>query len=315
VWRIRVRDGEAENLTAAADLEAAAGMNSDLMGGAVARPHWMADGRWIVFGAPVDGSLELWRAEVDGGRIERLTRDRHYLGRQQLVATARGGARVAAVRTAATEPPNVVVGDVPAGRLTGRETVALRTVSDLMGDAWRDIRLVAPIERWHELDGRRIQGWFYPSPASTKRSPAPVVLEIHGGPATLYGWSLMWEWQVLAANGISVYACNPRGSQGYGQPFLTANTGDWGDGPMTDVMAGLDSLIGDGLVDPDRLVADVGVAGPRRERDQRVRLQPSWIAGVRPAVPDRQHRGLGRRADDRRHGRVGFAHRRRSRRP
>jgi dipeptidyl aminopeptidase/acylaminoacyl peptidase len=164
----------------------------------------------------------------------------------------------------------VVVGDVPAGRLTGRESVALRAVSDLMGDAWRDIRLVAPLERWHELDGRRIQGWFYPSPASTKRSPAPVVLEIHGGPATLYGWSLMWEWQVLAANGISVYACNPRGSQGYGQPFLTANTGDWGDGPMADVMAGLDSLIGDGLVDPDRMGVTGGSYGG---------YLTSWIVG------------------------------------
>ena len=270
VWRIRVRDGEAENLTAAADLEAAPGMNSDLMGGSVARPRWMADGRWIVFGAPVDGSLELWRVEIDGGRIERLTRDRHYLGRQHVVGTPRGGARVAAVRTAATEPPNVVVGDVPAGRLTGTDTVTLRAVSDLMGDAWRDIRLVAPVERWHELDGRRIQGWFYPSPAGTKRSPAPVVLEIHGGPATLYGWSLMWEWQVLAANGISVYACNPRGSQGYGQPFLTANTGDWGEGPMADVMAGLDSLIADGLADPDRMGVTGGSYGG---------YLTSWIVG------------------------------------
>ncbi len=177
---------------------------------------------------------------------------------------------MAAVRTSSTEAPNVVVGDIPAGRQGGSDRVALRRVSDLMREALADIRIVAPVERWHEVDGRRIQGWFFPSPASTKRSPAPVVLEIHGGPATLYGWSLNWEWQLLAASGISVYACNPRGSQGYGQAFLTANMGDWGDGPMDDVMAGLDALAADGLVDPDRMGVTGGSYGG---------YLTSWIVG------------------------------------
>jgi dipeptidyl aminopeptidase/acylaminoacyl peptidase len=270
VWRFRVRDGMAEDLIAGSDLEAAAGMNSDLFGAGPARLHWMSDGRWLVFTAPVEGSFELWRVEVDGGRIERLTRDRHYLGRTDLAGLPRGGARVAAVRTSGTEAPNIVVGDVPAGRLAGSDRVALRAVSDLMREALGEIGLVAPVERWHEVDGRRIQGWFIAAPSSTKRNPAPVALEIHGGPATLYGWSLMWEWQVLAAGGISVYACNPRGSQGYGHDFLNGNFGDWGDGPMADVMGGLDALIADGLVDPDRMGVTGGSYGG---------YLTSWIVG------------------------------------
>jgi dipeptidyl aminopeptidase/acylaminoacyl peptidase len=269
VWRIRVRDGHTENLIPDADLEAAGGMNSDLLGGGGSRPYWMGEGRWVVFAAPVDGSFELWRVEIDGGRLERLTRDRHFLARQHVVSLPRGGVRVAATRATATQPLEVVVGDVPAGRLSGTEQVDVRTVSDLMR-AWADIRLVAPVERWHEVDGRRIQGWFYPAPQSTKRNPAPVVLQIHGGPGTLYGWSLMWEWQQLAASGISVYACNPRGSQGYGQAFLTANVRDWGDGPMADVMAGLDALIDDGLVDGDRMGVTGGSYGG---------YLTSWIVG------------------------------------
>ena len=269
VWRFRVRDGEAENLLEGTDLEAAAGVNSDLFGGAAAAAHPTPDGRWIVFGAPADGSHELWRVSVEDRRVERLTRDRHYLGRQDVVGMPRGGTRVAAVRTSPTEPPDVVVGDVPAGRL-GATPVELTRVSDLMGGAWADIELVEPQERWHEVDGRRIQGWFYPSPKSTGRRPPPVVLQIHGGPATLYGWALMWEWQVLAANGMSVYACNPRGSQGYGQAFLTANVADWGDGPMRDVMAGLDALIDEGLVDGDRMGVTGGSYGG---------YLTSWIVG------------------------------------
>ena len=83
------------------------------------------------------------------------------------------------------------------------------------------------------------------------------MVEIHGGPATLYGYALMWEWQVLVASGISVYACNPRGSTGYGQDFAKANFRDWGDGPQADIEAGIDTLVAEGSADPDRL----GVTG------------------------------------------------------
>lgn len=268
VWRIRVRDGLAENLIADADLEAAAAVNSDLIGIGYVRPQWMADGRWVVFGAPREGSLELWRVEVEGGRLEQVTRGRHLLARQHVVSLPRGGARVALARATATSPFEISVGDIPAGRLGG-DGIGLTRVADL-NPAWSDVKLVEPVERWHEVDGRRIQGWFYAAPSSSKRTPAPVVVEIHGGPATLYGWSLMWEWQVLAANGVSVYACNPRGSQGYGREFLTANVRDWGDGPMADVMAGLDALIADGLVDGDRAGVTGGSYGG---------YLTSWIVG------------------------------------
>ena len=80
----------------------------------------------------------------------------------------------------------------------------------------------------------------------------------------------MWEWQQLAASGISVYACNPRGSQGYGTEFLNANVGDWGDGPMRDVMTGLDALAEEGLVDPQRMGVTGGSYGG---------YLTSWIVG------------------------------------
>ncbi|MBW3612906.1 MAG: S9 family peptidase [Chloroflexi bacterium] len=269
LWRFRVRDGTAEHLLEGADLEVAAGVNSDLFGGGPALAHPTPDGRWVFFAAPIEGSHELWRVSVDDRRVERLTSGRHYLGRQDVIGLPRGGARVAAVRTSPTEAPDVVVGDAPAGRL-GSKPVDLTRVSDLMGESWAEIELVEPQERWHEVDGRRIQGWFYPTPKGTKRRPAPAVVQIHGGPATLYGWTMMWEWQVLAANGMSVYACNPRGSQGYGQAFLTANVGDWGDGPMRDVLGGLDALIEEGLVDPERTGVTGGSYGG---------YLTSWIVG------------------------------------
>jgi dipeptidyl aminopeptidase/acylaminoacyl peptidase len=271
VWRFRVTDAgddPGENLTGEHDLETAAAVNSDLFGFSPTRPQWTADGRQVFFGAPVDGSAELWRVSVEGHAVERLTHGRHYLSRADLARLADGASRLAAIRADAITPPDVVVLDVPSVAV-GPAGVAARQLSRLMGEAWADIALVAPQERWHEVDGRRIQGWFYPAATSGDR-PAPVVLEIHGGPATLYGWSLMWEWQCLIAGGMSVYASNPRGSQGYGQDFLSANYRDWGDGPMTDVMAGLDALIADGLADAERMGVTGGSYGG---------YLTSWIVG------------------------------------
>jgi dipeptidyl aminopeptidase/acylaminoacyl peptidase len=62
---------------------------------------------------------------------------------------------------------------------------------------------------------------------------------------------------VLVGSGIGVFACNPRGSDGYGEAFNAANYRDWGAGPTRDVLAGVDSLVADGRADPERL----GVTG------------------------------------------------------
>jgi dipeptidyl aminopeptidase/acylaminoacyl peptidase len=235
-------------------LDAGAGMNSDLAGIPATGIAWGPDGTWLLFGAPIEGSYELWRAYRDGTRPERLTRGEHALTQPNAVPTG-AGLRVALVVGDAVTPWEVGVLDVPPPTRRGTRPGSVRTLTRLMAE-WADIDLVAPVTRWHESDGRRIQGWFLEAPRADGR-PAPVVVQIHGGPATLYGWALMWEWQCLVASGISVYACNPRGSQGYGEAFCYANLGDWGDGPMADVMAGLDSLIDEDLADPDRL----GVTG------------------------------------------------------
>lgn len=267
VWRFRPRAEQAgENLTGETDLMVGSGMSSDLFGGDDPRIHWSADGRSVVFSAPIEGSYEMWRVDAESKRVDRLTTGQHHLSRHAM-STAAGPATVAAVRATGAEPPDVVAFDLLDP--TGGPASELRRLSDLMGDAWGDVEITAPVERWHEVDGRRIQGWFVPA-RSTRSGPAPAVLEIHGGPATLYGWSLFWEWQCLAAAGMSVYACNPRGSQGYGEAFCHANFGDWGDGPMRDVIGGIDSLVADGLADPARLGVTGGSYGG---------YLTSWIVG------------------------------------
>ncbi len=278
-WRFAA-DGPAttgENLTAASDLMVGSGMGSDLIGHGPIHLGWDRGGTSIVFTAPIDGSYEAWSVDVASREVTRLTEGRHFLDHAHAVRIAAGRLRWVAVRGDASHAYEVVTFETgaAAGRGPRRNASApvtpdrFRTVSDLMASRWADIDIVEPEERWHEVDGRRIQGWLYQAPDRDGR-PAPLVVEIHGGPATLYGWSLFWEWQCLVAAGMSVYACNPRGSEGYGQDFVRANFQDWGDGPMRDVMGGVDAILADGLADPDRLGVTGGSYGG---------YLTSWIVG------------------------------------
>jgi acylaminoacyl-peptidase len=242
------------NLSARYDLMPRSGLTSDLTVGEAAPLIASGDGRWLLFSAPIQGAYELWRIGVGDGRLERLTEGRHTISNWHAVPAGRGGAmRFAYLRSTPTEPPDVWTFDVGSAEHAKRS--APRRLSELNADVMADVEFRAPIERHVTVDGRDIQGWFFP--AGDGEDPRPLVVQIHGGPHALYGWAPLLEFQVLAAAGIGVYACNPRGSEGYGQAFNDANHRDWGPGPMRDVLAGVDALVADGLADPDRM----GVTG------------------------------------------------------
>ena len=72
----------------------------------------------------------------------------------------------------------------------------------------------------------------------------PVLLNIHGGPASQYGNGFFDEFQVYAAAGFGVVACNPRGSSGRGEEFLKAVTAEgWGVVDVEDVLGALEAAI------------------------------------------------------------------------
>ena len=66
----------------------------------------------------------------------------------------------------------------------------------------------------------------------------PTILNIHGGPASQYGFTFFDEFQTYASAGFNVIACNPRGSTGRGHNFLRDVCGNkWGVTDMHDVLS------------------------------------------------------------------------------
>jgi dipeptidyl aminopeptidase/acylaminoacyl peptidase len=242
------------NLSARHDLMPRSGFTSDVTVGEPQPLIPSGDGRWLLFSAPIQGAYELWRIAAGDGRLERLTEGRHTVSNwHAVVAPPSGTTRVAFLRSSATEAPDVWILDTGPDADANAGPGEPRRLTSFNEDMLAELDLREPIERHSTVDGRDIQGWFIPAGPG----PQPLVVEIHGGPHALYGWVALWEFQLLAAAGIGVFYCNPRGSEGYGEAFNDANHRDWGHGPMRDVLAGVDALVADGLADPDRL----GVTG------------------------------------------------------
>jgi dipeptidyl aminopeptidase/acylaminoacyl peptidase len=184
------------------------------------------------------GAVELLRLPFDGGEPQVVVDgERQVLG----VATA-GGQTVVTVADAASWGEIALV--TPGG--------GVRVLTEFNAG-------YAPVLVQEEInatasDGYPVHGWVV---RPEGEGPHPVLLMIHGGPFTQYGWRLFDEAQVYARGGYAVVMGNPRGSSGYGEAHGRTIIGDVGARSADDLLALLDAA----LKAPDLDGARVGVLG------------------------------------------------------
>jgi dipeptidyl aminopeptidase/acylaminoacyl peptidase len=111
---------------------------------------------------------------------------------------------------------------------------------------------------WKSKDGLEIEGLLTYPAGYEKGKRYPLVLDVHGGPASFFtqiftGASSFLMVQTFAQDGYAYFRPNPRGSTGYGKKFLFANYNDWGYGDYEDLMSGVDTVISLGVAHPDSL--------------------------------------------------------------
>ena len=85
----------------------------------------------------------------------------------------------------------------------------------------KEYELTRPVKYSVESkDGKsRIYGWGV-VPEHTPGEKIPAVLDVHGGPEGCYINGFFYEAQMMAARGMAVLYCDPRGSAGYGPEFM-----------------------------------------------------------------------------------------------
>lgn len=117
------------------------------------------------------------------------------------------------------------------------------------------------VVQWTAADGLEIEGVLTLPVGYEQGTRYPLAVLVHGGPEgiSLDGWNTRsgYPTQLFATRGYVVLEPNYRGSQGRGVAFGKADHGDLGGKEFEDVLAGIDHLIAQGLVDETR----VGMGG------------------------------------------------------
>ena len=221
------------------------GQNTGEVFGAVT---WSADGSSLIYNEQHGVNTNLYEINTVSGVAKALTNE---AGTRRAQAFSSDAKTMAYVFEDHTSPRDVYVSDLSLSnpvRLTDanpwiREE---RTVSD------------GEVLQWEGKDGVLIEGLYYP-PVRQGRSSGkdPLIVFIHGGPPAAWEANFREDFQILINAGYAILAPNPRGSQGYGEEFLQALRGEVGDGEFIDMMNGVDYVIANKNVDPDRL----GVSG------------------------------------------------------
>ena len=199
------------------------------------------DGR-LFFCARDRGATHVYALALDGDGTPRKVLGAPDTSVSGLSVSPTTGA-VTTVLADRANPGDVAV--LPAG------TATPVLLTDLFARSLPGVDLFLPEERTFTApDGTEIHGWVVRDSGAT--TPGPLLLDIHGGPHNAWGPTfdnVHYQHQVLAAEGWTVLYVNPRGSDGYGEDFMTAVSGAWGTSDTDDFLCAVDALIDEGIVD------------------------------------------------------------------
>ena len=247
--------GKARNLTGSYDFSVGDGPGGDQAaprGGSGSSPLvWTTDGKSVIVTTGEHGTSNLMRFDVASGHAEPLT-----IGDHNIMAYS---ATPDASTFALTISDPTHIGDVYAFSPATKRLTQLTHINDSL---FARLELSTPEQLWYRsFDGRKIEGWVLKPPGFTPGKKYPMILEIHGGPHTNYGYTFFHEFQWMAAKGYVVLFTNPRGSTSYGQEFGNIIQYRYPGDDYKDLMVAVDSLVRRGYVDEKRLGVTGGSGG------------------------------------------------------
>ena len=193
-------------------------------------PTFSPDGRFVYFAAGIGGNDHLFRVAASSTRVDQITTGERHLA--NFSPSARWDT-MAYVAGDSAHPEELFVSGID-----GRGEKKLTTFNDAFVKEIEAItadRILYPSK-----DGTQIEGWVLRPRGYDPSRAWPLILAMHGGPHGAYGNDFSFEFQLFAANGYLVVYTNPRGSTNYGEKFLWATWGGWGNLDFEDVMGGVD---------------------------------------------------------------------------
>jgi dipeptidyl aminopeptidase/acylaminoacyl peptidase len=206
--------------------------------------RWAPDSRSLLFLVQEKGQTPIYRVEVASGRIVRLLVDKSI---RDFVVRA-DGRGVVYTRSSVGEPVELWT-----ARFDGKAPRRLTTFNQKL-EQEVDIRPAEVI--WVKGAGDRdIQVFVVKPHGFVEGRKYPLILNVHGGPQSMWSDSFRGDWQVYPGAGYVVAFPNPHGSTGFGQEFTAAISKDWNGKVMEDVERVADHLAGLPYVDSGRMGA------------------------------------------------------------
>jgi len=211
--------------------------------------HWSPDAKRVYFAGPWNSTAQLFSIDIASSRLVNLTGFEGVIDEADFDPR---NDRAVFVKQSMTESPELYVSSLTRfapRKLTSRTE---RFASKQPGET----KLI----RWkNPKDGLEIEGLLTLPLGYQAGRKVPLLTFVHGGPSSYFDQKYfgylfyIYPVHVFAARGYAVLRPNVRGSGAYGEPFRQANRGDWGGGDWSDLNAGIDKLIADGVADPERL--------------------------------------------------------------
>jgi dipeptidyl aminopeptidase/acylaminoacyl peptidase len=204
---------------------------------------WSPDSKSLLFNETRRTNSNLHRIDVATGRVTDVT---SVSGTLQALGFSKDRTKMVYSFSDFNTPT-----DLYSSRLDELNPVRLTNA-----DPWieEEILMAQPeIIRWRSKDGMEIEGVFYLPGGYQEGMKVPLMLHIHGGPPGHYGNRFSPSFHIYAGLGYASLGSNIRGSDSYGDDLLTALMGDVGGGEYEDLMSGVDYVIAERHVDPERL--------------------------------------------------------------
>ena len=262
VWLHHIETGHSICLTEGMDLPIGDYLNSDsIQGSSQTGILWSNDYESFYFLASDAGNTVLYYAHIDGAIYPALLQEEQHIYGFDFDSTRQV---MLIAMSKPTEPGELYTLHVPSGELT--------EITSLNGELLGNRELSSPQSFMYTgAKDWPVQGWIMKPVGYEEGKKYPLIVEIHGGPHTMYGNTFFHEFQVLASKGYAVLYVNPRGSHGYGQEFVDAVRGDYGGGDYEDIMSAVEYALEEfPFIDETRLGVTGGSYGG---------FMTNWIIG------------------------------------
>jgi acylaminoacyl-peptidase len=200
---------------------------------------WLPSSKRILFTEHTGGAEAIKTLDLATGQMEQV-----WKGDESVSAGTSGfgtsdislshdGTRSALIRNSFSNPPEVWAGATGEWRKITDRNAGIKP-------EWGEARSI----EWTN-GGFHVQGWLLMPMHYDATKRYPMVVSVHGGPASAVtpAWrGPFFNLGTLSSQGFFVFFPNPRGSYGQGEAFTEANRKDFGYGDLRDILAGVDQV-------------------------------------------------------------------------